>query len=243
MAFEIDHSGRVALVTGASRGIGRAIALALAKSGAAVAVNFRERAREADEVVAKIHSCGGRAIALKADVSVAAEVAALVERARRELGAIDILINNAGVALQDSGEESFDRTFAANLKSAYLMTEAVLPGMVERRWGRIVNLSSVAARGAGVVGVAYNASKAAVEGLTRGYAWRVAKDGVTVNAVAPGPIDTDMGAPLKAAGVAARVPVGRMGTPEEVAGATLIAIANPFITGQTIAVNGGLTFI
>ena len=145
--------------------------------------------------------------------------------------------------MQDSGEESFDRTFAANLKSAYLMTEAVLPGMVERRWGRIVNLSSVAARGAGVVGVAYNASKAAVEGLTRGYAWRVAKDGVTVNAVAPGPIDTDMGAPLKAAGVAARVPVGRMGTPEEVAGATLIAIANPFITGQTIAVNGGLTFI
>ena len=115
--------------------------------------------------------------------------------------------------------------------------------MQARRWGRIVNISSVAARGAGAVGVAYNASKAGLEGLTRGYASRVAKDGVTVNAVAPGPTDTDMGAPLKAAGVAARVPLGRMGLAEEVAQATVLVVANGFITGQTIAVNGGLAFL
>jgi 3-oxoacyl-[acyl-carrier protein] reductase len=243
MAFQIDLSGRVALVTGASRGIGRAIALALAESGAAVAVNFRERAKEAGDVVARIHGLGGRAIALKGDVSRSVDVATLAERVAREFRAIDILVNNAGVALPDAGEESFDRTLAANLKSAYLCIEAVLPAMRERGWGRIINVSSVAARGPGAIGVAYNASKAGLEGLTRGYAGRVAKDGVTVNAVAPGPTDTEMGAPLKAAGVAARVPVGRMGTPEEVAAATLLVIANPFITGQTIAVNGGIGFI
>ena len=243
MAYQIDLSGRVALVTGASRGIGRAIALALGQSGAAVAVNFRARQSEADEVVAQIRALGARAVALQADVSVSAEAASLAERAAQQLGAIDILVNNAGIALPDSGEESFDRTLAANLKSAYLMTEAVLPGMRTRGFGRIVNLSSIAARGAGAIGVAYNASKAGLEGLTRGYAGRVAKDGVTVNAVAPGPTDTEMAAPLKAAGVAARVPLGRMGTAEEVAEATLLLIANPFITGQTIAVNGGLAFV
>src|SRR5271166_695228 len=111
-----------------------------------------------------------------------------------------------------------------------------------RRRGRIVNLSSVAARGPGAIGVAYNASKAGLEGLTRGYAARAAKDGVTVNAVAPGPTDTEMAAPLKAAGVVARIPLGRMGTAEEVAQATVLVVANAFITGQTIAVNGGVGF-
>ena len=130
-----------------------------------------------------------------------------------------------------------------NLKSAFLCTEAVLPAMRARRWGRIVNISSVAARGAGAVGVVYNASKAGLEGLTRGYASRVAKDGVTVNAIAPGPIDTEMGAPLKAGGIEARIPVGRMGQAEEVAQATVMVIGNGFITGQTIAVNGGLAFL
>ena len=243
MAFAIDLSRRTALVTGASRGIGRAIALALAECGAAVVVNYRTRADEADAVVERIHAAGGRAIAVSADVSLGADVASLVERAARDLGPIDVLINNAGIALADAGEETFDRTLAANLKSAYLMTEAILPGMQARRWGRIVNISSVAARGAGAVGVAYNASKAGLEGLTRGYAARVAKDGVTVNAIAPGPIDTEMAAPLKAAGVVARIPVGRMGAPEEVAQAMVLVIGNAFITGQTIAVNGGLTFL
>jgi 3-oxoacyl-[acyl-carrier protein] reductase len=243
MAFEVDLSGRAALVTGGSRGIGRAIALALAECGAAVAVNFRSRAEEADAVVERIRSAGGRAVAVRADVSSAVEVAALAEGVERDLGPVDILVNNAGVALADAGEESFDCTIATNLKSAYLCTEAVLPGMRARRWGRIVNISSVAARGAGAVGVAYNASKAGLEGLTRGYASRVAKDGVTVNAIAPGPTDTDMGAPLKAAGAGSRIPLGRMGEAEDVAQATVLVIANGFITGQTIAVNGGLAFL
>ncbi len=243
MAFEVDLSGRRALVTGGSRGIGRAIALALAECGAAVAVNFRARAEEADAVVQRIGAGGGRAIAVRADVSLAAEVASLAERVERELGPIDILVNNAGVALADVGEATFDRTIATNLKSAYLCTEAFLPGMQARRWGRIVNISSVAARSAGAVGVAYNASKAGLEGLTRGYAARVAKDGVTVNAIAPGPTDTEMGAPLKAAGAAARIPSGRMGEAEDVAEATVLVVHNAFITGQTIAVNGGLMFL
>ena len=243
MVFGVDLSGRRAIVTGGSRGIGRAIALALAECGAAVAVNFRTRAEEADAVVERIRSAGGRAIAVRADVSIAAEVSDLMERAARDLGPIDILVNNAGIALADAGEETFDRTLATNLKSAYLCAEAVLPGMRARHWGRIVNISSVAARGAGAIGVAYNASKAGLEGLTRGYAARVAKDGVTVNAVAPGPIDTEMGGPLKAAGVVARIPVGRMGQAEEVAQTTVLVIGNSFITGQTIAVNGGLAFL
>ncbi len=243
MTVGVDLSGRNALVTGGSRGIGRAIALALAECGAAVTVNFRSRADEAEAVIRQIRSAGGRAIAVRADVSLGADVTELAERAARELGPIDILINNAGIALEDAGEEAFDRTLATNLKSAYLCTEAFLPGMRARHWGRIVNISSVAARGPGAVGVAYNASKAGLEGLTRGYAARVAKDGVTVNAVAPGPTDTEMGGPLKAAGVVARIPVGRMGEAEEVAQATVMVVGNGFITGQTIAVNGGVAFL
>jgi len=239
----VDLQGRVALVTGASRGIGRAIALALAERGAAVAVNFLNRADEADAVVAQIRSAGGRAIAARADVSIGAQVKEMAARADGEVGPIDVLVNNAGIAIGGVREEDFDRGIAVNLKSAFLCTEAVLPGMVERRWGRIVNISSGAARGAGLLGVVYNASKAGLEGLTRGYASRVAKEGVTVNAIAPGPTDTEMGAPLKARGVEARIPIGRMGQAEDVAQAAVMVIGNGFITGQTIAVNGGLAFL
>jgi 3-oxoacyl-[acyl-carrier protein] reductase len=239
----VDLQRRVALVTGASRGIGRAIALSLAERGAAVAVNFQTRAEEADSVVAQIRSAGGRAILARADVSVSAQVADMAARVAGELGAIDILVNNAGVAVTGVCEEDFDRGIAVNLKSAFLCTEALLPGMIARRWGRIVNISSGAARGPGLLGVVYNASKAGLEGLTRGYASRTAKDGITVNAIAPGPTDTDMAAPLKAGGVEARIPVGRMGQAEDIAQATIMVIGNEFITGQTIAVNGGLAFL
>jgi 3-oxoacyl-[acyl-carrier protein] reductase len=162
----------------------------------------------------------------------------------RELGPIDILVNNAGVALRrgldDLTEADFDRTLAVNLKSAFLCTQAVLPHMRTRRWGRIVNISSGAARGAGVVGVHYNASKAGMEGLTRGYAARLVKEGITVNAVAPSLIETDMiPAPAEAA---AKVPLGRLGFPDEVAQAVLMVIGNAYMTGQTVPVNGGMHF-
>jgi 3-oxoacyl-[acyl-carrier protein] reductase len=239
----VDLQGRVALVTGASRGIGRAIALALADRGAAIAVNFQTRAEEAQSAVAQIRSAGGRAMAARADVSMSEQVTEMAARVASELGAIDILVNNAGVAVTGVREEDFDHGIAVNLKSAFLCTEAVLPAMSARRWGRIVNISSGAARGPGLLGVVYNASKAGLEGLTRGYASRTAKDGITVNAIAPGPTDTEMGAPLKAGGVEARIPVGRMGQAEDVAHATVMIIGNDFITGQTIAVNGGMAFL
>ena len=217
--------------------------MALAERGAAVAVNFQTRAEEADSVVAQIRSAGGRAILARADVSVSAQVADMAARVAGELGRVDILVNNAGVAVTGVREEDFDHGIAVNLKSAFLCTEALLPDMIARRWGRIINISSGAARGPGLLGVVYNASKAGLEGLTRGYASRTAKDGITVHAIAPGSTDTEMGASLKAGGVEARIPVGRMGQGEDVALATVMVIGNDFITGQTIAVNGGLAFL
>lgn len=243
----IDLSNRVALVTGGSRGIGRAIALVLARTGAAVAVNYRERDQQAAEVVAAIQGAGQRAIAVGADVSAREAVEGMVRQVEAELGPVDVLVNNAGVAtirgIDDLDEEEFDRTIAINLKSAFLCTQAVLPGMRARHWGRIVNISSLAARGGGAIGAHYNASKAGLEGLTRGYAARLAPEGITVNAVAPGLIDTDMAEPLKRGGQAARIPVGRFGGAEEVAQAVVMVVGNAFMTGQTIPVNGGMQFI
>jgi 3-oxoacyl-[acyl-carrier protein] reductase len=242
-----ELKSRVALVSGGSRGIGRAIALGLAKAGAAVAVNYRERAEEAASVVEDIHRSGGRALAVGADVSIASDVQRMISRAEEHLGPIDILVNNAGIAvmrgLEDITEEDFDHAVAVNLKSAFLCTQAVLPGMRARRWGRIVNISSIGARvGAGSVSVVYGAAKAGLEGLTRGYALRLAPEGVTVNAVAPGLIDTEMGRPLIEAGIAARIPVGRIGTGDEIAQAVMLLVRDAYITGQTVAVNGGALF-
>ena len=245
MAIKLDLSGRIALVTGASRGIGAAIAIALAEAGAAVAVNYRKRAGDADAVVAKIRDMGGRAIAIAADVSLSAGVASMVAQATSELGPIDILVNNAGIAIvrgiDDLTESDFDRVMTVNLKSAFLCTQAVLPAMRARKWGRIVNISSGAARGGGTIGVHYNASKAGMEGLTRGYAARLVKEGITVNAVAPSLIETDMmrGRPE----LASRIPLGRFGSPEEVAQGVLMVLGNEYMTGQTIMLNGGMAFI
>src|SRR5258705_1617806 len=191
-----DLRGRTALVTGGSRGIGAAIVRALAEAGAAVGINYREGAGEADALVKQISGAGGRAIAIAADVSQSDAVSKTIDRVKSELGPIDILVNNAGIAIvrgvDDLSEEDFDRTIAVNLKSVFLCTQAVLPDMRARRWGRIVNISSGAARGAGAIGPHYNASKAGIEGLTRGYAARLVKEGITVNAVAPSLIETDM---------------------------------------------------
>ena len=236
--------GRTALVTGGSRGIGAAIVRALAEAGAAVAINYRERAGEADALVKQISGAGGRAIAIAADVSQTDAVGKTIEGVRSDFGPIDILVNNAGIAItrgvDDLTEADFDRTIAVNLKSVFLCTQVVLPDMRARQWGRIVNISSGAARGAGAIGPHYNASKAGIEGLTRGYAARLVKEGITVNAVAPSLIETDMmkGQPQ----LASRIPLGRFGTADEVASAVMLLIDNAYMTGQTIAMSGGMAF-
>jgi 3-oxoacyl-[acyl-carrier protein] reductase len=239
-------AGKVALVTGGSRGIGRAIAVSLAEAGAAVAVNYRERAKEAASVVEAITKSGGRAIAVAADVSQSKAVADMVAAVARELGPVDVLVNNAGVGLvrsvDDLTEADFDLTIAVNLKSVFLCTQAVLPGMRARKWGRIVNISSGAARGAGGVGPHYNASKAGMEGMTRGYAARLVKEGITVNAVAPSLIETDM-VRSGLASAASRIPLGRFGTSEECAQVVMMLIGNAYMTGQTVALSGGLSFL
>lgn len=236
--------GRTALVTGGSRGIGAAIVRSLAQAGAAVAVNYRERAGEANALVDAIGEAGGRAIAVAADVSQSDAVARMVQRVESELGSIGILINNAGIAItrdiQDISETDFDQTIAVNLKSVFLCTQAVLPMMRSKGWGRIINVSSGAARGAGSIGPHYNASKAGIEGLTRGYAARLVKEGITVNAVAPSLIETDM---MKGHhNLVSRIPVGRFGKADEVAQAVMMLLDNPYMTGQTVAMSGGMAF-
>jgi 3-oxoacyl-[acyl-carrier protein] reductase len=236
--------GRTALVTGGSRGIGAAISKALARAGATVAINYRERADDANRLVDSIAKADGRAIAISADVSQTSAVANMVERVKSELGSVDILVNNAGIAItrgiDDLSEADFDQTIATNLKSVFLCTQAVLPMMRAKRWGRIVNISSGAARGAGSIGPHYNASKAGIEGLTRGYAARLVKEGITVNAVAPSLIETGM---MKGQeNLVSRIPLGRFGKADEVAQAVMMLLDNDYMTGQTVAMSGGMAF-
>jgi 3-oxoacyl-[acyl-carrier protein] reductase len=184
-----DLTARVALVTGGSRGIGRAIAVALARAGPGVAVNYRAHAAEAEEVVAEISRAGGRAFAVQADVSRGDEVRAMAARVESELGPVDILVNNAGIARVQApeaiAENDWDEILTANLKSCFLASQAVLPGMRARRWGRMIFISSVAAQLGGIVGPHYAASKAGMLGLMRSYANLLAKEGITSNAIAP----------------------------------------------------------
>jgi 3-oxoacyl-[acyl-carrier protein] reductase len=235
----VDLNGKTALVTGSSRGIGRAVAVALGEAGASVVVNYVQRAEEAHEVESEIRGLGRPCVAVRADVSQAAEVARLVQT---ELGSIDILVNNAGIArpqpLESITETDWDDVVAANLKSCFLLTQAVLPAMRARKWGRIVNLSSVAAHVGGVVGPHYAASKAGMLGLTHFYASRLVKDGITVNAISPALIETEMVTSNPNASVD-RIPVGRFGKPDEIADVVLMLAGNGYITGQTIHVNGG----
>jgi 3-oxoacyl-[acyl-carrier protein] reductase len=237
-------SGRTALVTGGSRGIGAAISRALAEAGAAVAINYRERRDEATKLAEELRKTSVSVITVQADVSLADAVSKMVDTAKSELGTIDILINNAGIAItrgiDDLSETDFDQTIATNLKSVFLCTQAVLPMMQAKKWGRIVNISSGAARGAGAIGPHYNASKAGVEGLTRGYAARLVKEGITVNAVAPSLIETDMMKGQEK--LVSRIPLGRFGKADEVAKAVMLLVDNPYMTGQTIAMSGGMTF-
>jgi 3-oxoacyl-[acyl-carrier protein] reductase len=247
MASKPDHAppslaSRVALVTGASRGIGEAIALALAGAGAAVAVNYKSRAADAEAVRDRIRALGRRSIAIAADVSLAADVQRLVDEVRTGLGPIDILVNNAGIAraqkLDEITEADWDQIIDGNLKSCFLVTQAVLPDMRSRRFGRIINLSSVAAQIGGVISPQYAASKAGMLGMTRYYARHLAREGITVNAIAPALIETDM----VTSNPNARpdlIPVGRFGSVDEVSDVALMLAGNGYITGQTINVNGG----
>jgi 3-oxoacyl-[acyl-carrier protein] reductase len=237
-----DLEGKVALVTGANRGIGRAIALALAEQGVDVAIIFRSRSDEAEEVRSRIAALGRRTMAIAADVSDQVEVSRMVETVKKELGTIDILVNNAGIAriepLESISRESWDEVIAINLTSQFLLVQAVLPAMRQQRWGRIINLSSVAAQLGGVVGPHYAASKAGIIGMTHYYASLLAREGITVNAIAPALISTEMVTNnLKAKPEI--IPVGRFGTSEEVAQAAVMLARNGYMTGQTINVNGG----
>jgi len=234
-------AGKIALITGASRGIGRGCAAALAKTGADIAVNFHVQEEAAKETCSLVERLGRRAIPVQADVSRASEVDRMIKRVEQDLGTIGILVNNAGIARRypwdQIPEEGWDEIMAVNLKSAYLVTQAVLPGMRARRWGRIINISSGAAATGGVVGPYYAASKAGLLGLTHGYASLSVKEGITVNAVAPSLIQTDMSKDLPAN--PSSIPVGRLGTIEEVADVVVMLVKNGYMTGQTIYVNGG----
>ncbi len=237
-----DLSGKIALVTGASGGIGRAIAIALAEAGADVAVNYRSKDTEAEATCAEIQRRGTRAIAVRADVSRSEAVVQMVAAIELKLGPVDILVNNAGIVgvkpLAYITEGDWDEMLAVNLKSAFLVTQQVLPGMRSRGWGRILFLSSVAAQTGGITGPHYAASKAGVLGLTHSYARHLFKEGITVNALAPALIETDMVTGDLQANPAA-IPIGRFGTPEEVAAVAVMLVKNGFITGQTININGG----
>ncbi len=238
-----DLTARTALVTGGSRGIGRALALALARAGAHVAVNYLERVAEAEEVAAEIRSGGGRALAVQADVSRADAVRTMVASIERELGPVDILVNNAGIARvqppEAITERDWDEILTVNLKSCFLVTQAVLPPMRARRWGRLIFLSSVAAQLGGIVGPHYAASKAGMLGLMRSYAHLLAKEGITSNAIAPALIETDM-VTRKPNAKPNLIPVGRFGRVEEAADAAVLLAVNGYITGMTINVNGGM---
>ncbi len=250
--MKLSLEGKVALVTGASRGIGKAAALALAEYGCDVAVNCLHRQNRAEEVAASIRSLGCRAVVAQGDVSDPSAVEAIVGRATQALGPIDILVNNAGISsscwLHEMSLEEWRHTIDSDLTSVFLMTRQVLPSMIQRRSGRIISVSSVAAQDFRMVlGLThYAAAKGAVISFTRALAHEVAHIGITVNCIAPGTVLTEMAAHRGQEWRTLRnsyVPLGRAGTPEEIAMTVvfLASDAGAFYTGQVLSPNGGET--
>ncbi|HEY9726703.1 MAG TPA: 3-oxoacyl-[acyl-carrier-protein] reductase [Chroococcales cyanobacterium] len=255
-----NNSGRlsqkVAIVTGASRGIGRAVALALASQGANVVVNYASSSAAAEEVVASITQAGGNAIArgaapeaiaLQADVSKSEQVDALINRTLEKFGRIDVLVNNAGITrdtlLLRMKPEEWQAVIDLNLTGVFLCTRAVSKTMLKQRSGRIINIASVAGQMGNPGQANYSAAKAGVIGFTKTVAKELASRGITVNAVAPGFIETDMTSDIKADEILKYIPLGRYGQPEEVAGMVRFLAADPaaaYITGQVFNVDGGM---
>jgi 3-oxoacyl-[acyl-carrier protein] reductase len=238
---------RVAIVTGASRGIGRAVALALAAEGAKVVINYARSSEAAEEVVGEITKAGGEAYAIQADVSQAEQVDELIKQTQSKLARIDIVVNNAGITrdtlLLRMKPEDWQAVINLNLTGVFLCTQAVSKLMLKQRSGRIINLASVA----GVMGnpgqVNYSAAKAGVIGLTKTVAKELAPRGITVNAVAPGFITTDMTSNLESEEILNHIPLARYGQPEEVAGMVRFLASDPasaYITGQVFHVDGGM---
>ncbi len=248
-ATEKILSDKVAFVTGASRGIGRAIALRLAKDGAKVALNFATNSAKAEAVKHEIESAGGTVMLVQGDVSNFETVTQLVKQVVDAWGRIDILVNNAGITrdnlLIKMSEDDFDRVISTNLKGVFNCTKAVTKLMMKQRSGRIVNMSSVVGLKGNISQANYAAAKAGIIGFTKSAAGELASRGVTVNAVAPGFINTDMTAALseKVKEVMLQeIPAGRMGTPDDVANAVAFLVSDQaaYITGQVLSVDGGL---
>jgi acetoacetyl-CoA reductase/3-oxoacyl-[acyl-carrier protein] reductase len=239
--------GKTALVTGASRGIGRAIALELAREGAAVAVNYQNNEAKAREVAEEIAKLGGSCLLLKANLAVPQEARSMVNRAAEKFSHLDILVNNAGITrdklLRRMTDEDWQEVINTNLNAVFYCTSAAIPYMTAQSYGRIINITSMNGQ-IGAVGQAnYSASKGGIIAFTRTAALELAKSGITVNAVAPGFTETDMFAAVPAnlqAQIKGRIPLGRFAQPEEIAKAVVyLAADGDYVTGQTIGVNGG----
>lgn len=243
-------NGKTALVTGASRGIGRAIALRFAAEGAAVAINYNGSAEKAEAVAEEIRAAGGTASVFQADVADAASVAAMFERFFEEFQRLDILVNNAGITrdalLIGMKETQFDEVIAANLKGCFLCTQLAAKRMIRQRSGRIINISSYSGLHGNAGQMNYAASKAGVVGMTKTAARELGGRGITVNAIAPGMVETDMTAALSGKAreaIIAQVPLQRMGRAEEIAAAAAFLAGDEaaYITGQVLSVDGGLS--